>query len=488
MVRGFEDLQRAEAAVKHMIVLTDGQTPEADFAGLVRRMRAANVSVTTVAVGSDANMPLLQEIARQGRGKFYPVHKPRNLPRIFLNEVRRVSRPLVYEPPLPVVPQVVADHEILSGLVEGVPPITGLVLTSVKESPLVEVVLRSPQPANPKNATVLATWSFGAGKAAAFTSDAGRRWAISWPGWEGYDKFFGQLVRWAMRPTDDAQRYAVAANVREGRTQIVVTAMDADEEVAGASSMTALAIAPDMTAIGVRLEQAAPGRFIGEFASPDAGTYLIAVHPGGGAAPLRTGVNVGYSPEYRDFQTNQPLLQSLAELRAGAGPSGEVAPVDPERALPPAASSNPFRRDLPAVVASRTVWPWVVVAASCLFWADVFVRRVQIDWSWAARVWEAWSARWGRRPPVAEAAPTMARLRSRKSEVATQLADRQRAASYPVGPPPTSTPGDESPRSEIAPVRDAPPAVAPPREASYTERLLQAKRDAQRRARDGDGR
>ena len=64
---------------------------------------------------------------------------------------------------------------------------------------------------------------------------------------------------------------------------------------------------------------------------------------GGGA--IRTGVTVGYSAEYRDRETNMPLLASLARLRAGEGPPGVLVDdgVDAAGAADPAA--NPFRRD-----------------------------------------------------------------------------------------------------------------------------------------------
>jgi hypothetical protein len=472
--------------VKHMIVLTDGLTHDAEFDKLVERMRTAKISVTTVAVGSDANVPLLQSIARNGRGKFYAVINPRNLPRIFLREVRRVSRPLVYEPPAPVTPVITSDHEILSGVEGGVPPITGLVLTTVKENPLVEVVLRSPQPATQKNATVLATWTYGAGKAAAFTTDAGRRWAAAWPQWPGYDKFFSQLVRWAMRPTGDTGNYSVATNVRDGRTQIVVTAMDANEDFINDRAMSAWAMAPKGR-VDVQLEQTAPGRYVGEFPSDDAGTYLIAIDPGGGAAPIRTGVNVGYSPEYRDHETNLPLLESRARGAAGGRGTGEVVvggftgAEDDERA------ASSFRHDLPAVKSSQPIWPWLVVAASCVFWADVFVRRVQLNLAWLPPALGRLRDRVLRRTPVAAPVETMRRLRSRKDEITDRIAS-QRAARFEDDRDPSSQP--EGPpviaaqASTTTPRRPAAPA-APTEEqqgpASYTERLLQAKKAAQRK-------
>jgi uncharacterized membrane protein len=494
MVQGFADLRKAEASVKHMIVLTDGQTPDAAFTKLVSDMRKANITVSTVAVGDDANVPLLSSIATGGKGKFYAVTNARALPRIFLREVRRVARPLVFEPSAPVTPVVVdGDHEILRGVEAGVPPITGLVLTSVKQNPLVEVLLRSPQPATPDNATLLATWTYGAGKAAVFTTDAGRRWATAWTEWDGYDKFFSQLIRWAMRPSGDAGNLTVATDVREGKTELVVTALDADDEFLNNQAITAFAVAPDMTTLPIRVQQTAPGRYVGEFPSEKSGSYLIVVNPGGGKAPIRTGVSVGYSAEYRARETNVPLLESLAALPAAGGPPGVFVSEGLEAAIADGDSEqNPFRRDLKPATADRSIWPWLVVAASCLFWGDVFVRRVQVDLSWLSPAL-ARTRDFVLRRQAAPAMPeTMSRLRSRKRQLGNEIAQRRSAVRFESSEAPPA--GAAPPVVAAATPELAAPAVRPPTNEpdsapaeSYTERLLKAKKQAMRDRNDPRG-
>jgi uncharacterized membrane protein len=484
MVDGFAELRKAEAAVKHMIVLTDGQSPDADFAKLVGDMRRSKISVTTVAVGADANMPLLTSIASAGGGKFYAAKNPRALPRIFLREVRRVARPLVYEPSMPVVPQRVdGGHEILRGFDGGLPPISGLVLTSVKQNPLVEVLARSPQPATPDNATLIAAWTYGAGKAVAFTTDSGSRWASAWTEWPGYDKFFSQMIRWAMRPTSDAGGLVVATDVRDGRTQVVVSATDADERFVNDQSITASVITPDLEARSIAVEQIAPGRYVGSFASEKAGSYYIVVNPGASQALVRTGINIPYSPEYNDRETNTPLLESLASLSAGNGQKGALAvgAIEASAADAPIAV-DPFRRNLESAVSSQPVWPWLVVAASCLFWGDIFVRRVQIELGWLRSITRSAAAWVTRRESRGEAPPTLARLRTRKEQVGEAIDQRRAAARVEprveqvaiAAPRPV-------PAEPIAPPasRSTEPAADVPAE-SYTERLLKAKRDAQR--------
>jgi hypothetical protein len=387
-----------------------------------------------------------------------------------------------------VTPGLVSEHEILAGLESGVPPIAGFVLTSVKENPLVEVVLRSPQPATAKNATVLATWTYGAGKAAVWTTDAGARWTRDWTAWEGYDKLFSQLVRWAMRPVGDTGRYTVATSVREGRTQVVVTAVDPDDQFLNDQPLTAVALTPDLQPIDVELEQTAPGRYVGDFASAEAGSYLIAVAPGDGGGVIRTGVSVGYSPEYRDQETNLPLLESLARLNAAGGTAGRLIETDlaADAAGETIAAADPFRRDLKLGHSSQAAWPWFVVAATCLFWGDVFVRRVHVDLRAFGAVVGRFAAKLMGRRPAPAPTDAMSRLKTRKSEIADEIANRRYATEFAA-----ADDVDTSPVRAGDVVVEAPPAVvaanvAPPAAesgaatTSYTERLLKAKKQARR--------
>ena len=346
-----------------------------------------------------------------------------------------------------------------------------------------EVLLRSPLPATPNNATVLATWTYGAGKAVALTTDAGTRWANAWTEWEGYDKFFAQVVRWAMRPTGDTGNVTVATSTRDGKTEIVVTALDAEENFANQQSMTAAAIAPDMSTIPVQVEQVAPGRYVGEFPSEQAGSYLIVVNPGGGVAPIRTGVNVGYSSEYRDQETNLTLLKSLAGLPAGDGPSGALIEQGLAAANAPLEETqNPFRRDLPRAASNQPIWPWLVVASACLFWGDVFIRRVQFDPTWLLVLLTTVRDKILRRQRVAEAPETMSRLQTRKAQISEQLDERRTATRFEWDESATSAVVAALVVEQPASVKSTtpePPSLKPETDApaeSYTERLLKAKK------------
>jgi uncharacterized membrane protein len=487
---GFSKLP--DAAVKHMIMISDGD-PSAPTPSTIAAIKAQGAKVSTIAVGSHGGLGTqlsgtLASIARQTGGKYYEVKNANALPKIYQREARRVARPLVYEPPSPVTPVVESpDHVILRGVERGAPPITGFVLTTVKENPLVEVLLRSPMPEKVDNSTLLATWTYGAGKAAVLTTDAGKRWASTWTEWDGYDKLFSQIVRWAMRPTGDTGNFTVAADVRDGKTQVVVTAANEDEEFLNNQTMTATAVTPDMKSVPIRIEQVAPGRYVGEFPSEMAGSYLIVVNPGAGKAPIRTGVNVGYSAEYRDSETNVSLLESLPNIPVGRGKAGVYVKEGLAESTSAAKiAENPFRRDLPPAVTNQSIWPWLVVAASCLFWTDVFVRRVQVNFNWLFVAMRRALDFVLRRERGVETPETMSRLRSRKQEIGEQIESRRAGARFEITDPTAATapPPVEGAAPGAAPAKPAAPALEPKPEAaageSYTERLLKAKKQVWR--------
>src|ERR1700704_475722 len=59
------------ALLKHVIFLSDGQMTRGDFQGLLRRMSKDKITVSTVAIGKDADVQLMVDIAKWGKGRFY---------------------------------------------------------------------------------------------------------------------------------------------------------------------------------------------------------------------------------------------------------------------------------------------------------------------------------------------------------------------------------------------------------------------------------
>lgn len=472
---------RVNASTKHMIIISDGD-PSPPSGAILARFRSAGIKVTTVAIATHgpAGSTPLRSIATATGGNYYVVTNPMVLPEIYQREARRVSRPVIKDLDN-VVPQVVYPHEILDGIGTALPPLKGMVLTTVKPNPLVEVAVRSPVPNVPKNATILAAWTYGLGRTVAFTTDAGHRWASAWTHWENYDKFFSQMVRWTMRPPLGAGKYSVAADVRDGTARVVITALDADNQFRNMLQMSGGALGPDLQPFSFPIHQEAPGRYLGQFKTDRAGSYHLTVVPGIGEPPILSGVNVPYSAEFRDHETNYGLLQRLVSLRPAGGQPGQMASADLDAAkFGRLLALDTFRQDLAVAPTVRDIWPWLLWAAACLFLTDVFVRRVAVHFHGVPDVWRSVRSRLFGGAVDHAVEQQLDRLRRRKAEVGRSL-DRRHADARFEPEMDRSSPRDDVPL-DVATPADSPAQDAENQDVtdadvdSYTARLLEAKR------------
>jgi von Willebrand factor type A domain len=51
------------ATVKHIVLLTDGESPTGPYDQLTQQMKDAGITLSTISVGSDADVNLLQQLA-----------------------------------------------------------------------------------------------------------------------------------------------------------------------------------------------------------------------------------------------------------------------------------------------------------------------------------------------------------------------------------------------------------------------------------------
>ena len=479
------------ASIKHMIVISDGD-PSPPSGTILSQYKKNNIRISTCAVGSHgpATSKVLQDIATACGGKYYAVNNPKALPRIFQIEARKVARPLVKED-AKGIPLIVEDpaHEMLEGLSQP-KPVTGFVLTQKKENPLVEVLIRASD-IDAENGTILAAWRYGAGKTVAFTSDAGRRWANSWTGTEDYDKFFSQMIRYAMRPVNEEGKFTIASDVKDGRVRVVVTALDKNDEFLNFLNMTGAGSGPELSSLEMQFRQEAPGRYVAEFPADKAGSYLLAINTGqANAPPLLTGITVPYSAEFRERESNKALLVTLASTKPTGGEAGKVIEGELVKGAVDrlVAAVDTFRRTLAKAISSEDFWPLFLLIAAGIFLIDVFIRRVTVHFYWIRPALALAYNRVLGRPQEAPRDERLERLRNRKAAVSTQLDERRAAARFePVA--------DEAPRDYDQVLQDAAAGPAQPtqrpaestpaqtpqsEQETYTERLLAAKKKSKK--------
>ena len=486
-----------DAMSRHIVLISDGD-PSPPSAAMISQLIKDKITVTTVLTAAHGNDPgaafTMKNLATRTKGRFYNVTNPRALPRIYQKEARTISRPLIFEQQTPWVPKVNFQSEPITGIGEGVPAITGIVLTSLKENELVEAPMVSPLPTGQVN-PILAHWTYGLGRSVAFTSDAGRRWAKNWPDWSGYAAFWSQIVRWSMRPVDPGN-LTLTVRRDQGRIKVVVDALDKDNQFLNFLQIRGNVVNPDLKGESVELSQTAPGKYEATFDAADAsGNYFVNLGYRGAdgiQGVISSGVSVPYSDEYRELRSNPATLETMASLTKGTTNFFKMYPdgrADLKKTLD---GVDHFRRDKDLVNprSFSDLWPTLLWLSALLFLADVAVRRIAPDMNRMRRVVaDQWKKLRGQEViPVAE---YMEKLKSRKAEVGEQI-DRSRAANRYEAPPPAAS---EAIRYADEPLLNpdfarADPLKAPkpptatsglaptPKEAqpeSYTNRLLKAK-------------
>jgi Ca-activated chloride channel family protein len=345
---------------KHVILLSDGDTQPADFQRLVKRMAEANITVSTVAIGAEADTALMESIAKWGKGRHYYTVTPDLVPKIFIEETKRLVNESLVEEPVRAVPR--RKAEAIRGIdFERAPRLHGYASTKLKDG--AELTLSTET-----GAPLLARWQYGLGKSVVFTSDAKNRWAADWLGWPGYGKFWSQLVRETMRR--DAGEDVNFEATRDGANAVVrLTALDAGGGFRNDLRPRVKATLPDGRTRTIELSQVGPGRY--EVRMPMEGTgrapWRFELVEGNGVAKglvARAGVQALHRPypdELRLRPADQALLQAVAEQTGGK--------FAPEPADVFAALGDHAKRP-------RALWPWFAALALLCYLLDLSVRRV----------------------------------------------------------------------------------------------------------------
>ncbi len=495
-------LKGVNASMKHMIIISDGD-PTPPTNKLLKGFVDNKIKISTVACGTHMNQNNpLKKIANVTGGKYYMVRNARALPKIFQREARRVARPVIKESVagMSVVATGETDlHEMMQGIdTNELPLFLGYVMTTVKKNMLVEQLALSSDPSDDgENSTLLATWRYGNGRATVFTSDAGYKWTAGWLESDLYSKLFVQMVRHSMRPITESANFTVASDVKDNKARIVVTALDEKDEFINFLELAGRGVGPDMKGFDLEFNQVGPGRYVAERDIDQSGNFLFGIMPGEGYERLTAGVNIPYSTEYSDRETNLALLDSLVQFKPRGGESGMIIDGELTNAgLSELMVVNTFRPTLSHALSFDDIWPWLLMLCGVTFFADVFIRRVAIDFSFVGRGFgQIKSYLSGNTDEKIQS--KMARLQSRKAEIEKEIESRRATTKFAPEIDEQKMSGRQRLEEVIGSEIDKTPerlqkierdkSLDVEEDNSYTSRLLDAKRKAQKKQNRRDG-
>lgn len=352
------------AAIKHLLVLSDGLTDKMDFHSLVSAMTREGITVSAVALGQDADLALMSEVARVGKGRGYVTVDPKTVPQIFTTETLLISRDLLVEQL--TYPKVTATGGPLKGFSRKVlPPVRGYVLTHPKAH--AELMIKAGED------PLLASWRYGLGKVVAFTSDLSGRWGKEWVAWDDFPQWGSQLARYAMRRISDQK---IQAALRQEGEEILAV-VDLFSPAGGFRNHLRLKgnlAGPERVTLEREFKQIAPGRYEASFSASRRGVYLMTISEEGKEGEIASTVTTvpfvaPYPGEYRELKLNTGLLSRLAEETGG-----EL--LDPDRMEE--GLKRLFTPDPDKGQSARETWWSFSALGLFLFLADLALRRLPL--------------------------------------------------------------------------------------------------------------
>ncbi|MFQ5682784.1 MAG: VWA domain-containing protein [Candidatus Binatia bacterium] len=353
-------LERQRADQKHVIILSDGETGGSggDYIDLAAVMKGElKIILSTVAIGDRANIPLLKRIARYGGGVFHHTYDPTSLPRIVLQQIReKPQRKLMVEKTFK--PVLVRGSRLLAGFPQRTyPSLEGFIKTEIKRGAHLDLAI----PRREKTSPLLASWDYGRGKAAAFTTDLHGRWTQRWIQWKPLQPFLGKVFEWLRPPKASLPAHEIRINLAGDRP---VLDLYLYEEKSGGSLFRYSLRGRGVKQEGI-LERLAAGHFQTRLPLSRPGDYHI------GLTEERVGQKlsypaVGYTLPF-DPRTEIPrgdfnvsLLERLAQSTSGT--------INPEPEAQ--ATTHEVRRS------SKSFRSYLILLTALLFLFEIFFRRL----------------------------------------------------------------------------------------------------------------
>lgn len=336
-------LRDTKAAIKHIILLTDGQLADdqtpfgsnakaPDFAGMAQTAKAAGITTSAIGVGSDADGPRLKAIAGAGGGRYYAALDADTLPRIFTTEALTATRALVRTEP--VRPRLIR-HPLSGAVSSRTPTLTSYIATTLRETGEPILIGLDGEP-------VLAVTRKGLGRTAALTADLNR--ADDFTRWPDLAALLGTVTRW-LETAPAPYNLSLSPDGRNA----VVDAVTANQYVNGERFELRVG------ASRLEMTQTAPGRY--EAALPaGASGNLILTRAGEVLARTRL------EPDHRELSTDGGLDQLRAIAEASGG-----------RVL------ENLDGYVPARAASRSpLAPWLAVLGALALIVELALRRFRL--------------------------------------------------------------------------------------------------------------
>lgn len=356
-------LDTTGASLKHIILLSDGNTPfhREAYDALIKSFQLDRISVSTIGIGSAfINTEYLEWLARATGGTYYQLKNLEDLPKLMARDTEDQLGRLPFTEGL-FRPTKTPQSDWFADTEGDWPPLRGYVTATAKPEARVDLTVNGGEGEEP----LLARWTRGRGRVVAFTSDADTRWSPDWIRWPGFEGAWAHVVRWAMRPRL-AEEVFVHVEQRGEAPQLVVEGAMSDPRGRLIAAPSGDEPGPGAE-IPVSLVQTGRWRWQASLEQVPSGWYQLALEakaPGaetGGAIFANRWIQLGTPAAAQELPGQPPLEPLLRQLARGTAGAYEM----PDAALTPPTTS---------VAVIEPMFAWWLPLVILLVLTDVWLR------------------------------------------------------------------------------------------------------------------
>ena len=298
----FQKISNSDTSTRHVILLTDGQGETTNYDDTIKLYQNSDTTLSTIAVGGDSDVELLEKIAESCNGRYYYTFDSSELPKIFAQEVFLGSDSYIQEGDIGV--NASSGHEITKNLfTSGWPLIHGYIAASPKNAS--RTLISSTDKDNP----ILTVWQYGLGHTAAWNCDISGEWSGEYSGQKDYANLWKRIIDYSIGNASLGED-TVDVKTVNNRTTVTYTAKDYTENTNVVTNITS----PDNETTEVVLHAVRPGVFESEITTDTTGLYNINVRREDNQNITNytsTACAVQFSDEYKYNISNQPFIKFI---------------------------------------------------------------------------------------------------------------------------------------------------------------------------------
>ena len=365
LVAAAEEMVKATADTKHIILFSDAQDSEepGDYKTLLEKITKSGITVSVIGLGkkTDADGPLLEDIARRGKGRCYFTDKAEELPRLFVQDTFVIARNTFLDSPVGV--KETAGLAVLAGQPLGLDTkVGGYNLCYLKpEANLASLTL------DEYKAPLVASWNYGTGRVLCYTGEADGKYAGELARWPRAGEFYASLARWTAGKTGPLpDNMMLRQEVRNGvkRVQLLLDTERKKESFTGLPKARVLKSKQGESPVAIETELRWSGADVLTLEVPLQGseTVLTTVEVPGQKPVMLPPACLPYSPELKpqSGESGRTALDKLARATGGRERDIELQKI---------------WTDLPHMPRQIQLTPWLLLAAVSLILVEVLERR-----------------------------------------------------------------------------------------------------------------